>query len=138
MSWFFCYSDFTWNYLTSLKSLNLKNFRETDLQRIVVDFTKFLQKGKIAEISTLCLCSAICNFSKADFFSNLFRERHLFPARLQNKSLSMKGQKSNGLMTFDTVWKIYSHWKNISSNQLFSENIAFMKLLSKKCKSKFS
>ena len=39
-------------------------------------------------------------------------------------------------------WKILSHWKKISSNQLFSsfvsKNVVFTKFLSKKCESKFS
>ena len=38
-------------------------------------------------------------------------------------------------------WKIYYHWKNISSNQLFSDfvskNIVFTKFLPKKCESEF-
>ena len=38
-------------------------------------------------------------------------------------------------------WKIYSHWKNISSNQLFSDfvskNVIFTEFLPKKCESKF-
>ena len=32
---------------------------------------------------------------------------------------------------------IYSHWKNISSNHLFSKNVAFMKFLPKLCEKKF-
>ena len=37
-------------------------------------------------------------------------------------------------------WKIWSHWKNISSNQLysnlFSKNVTFTKFLPKKCETK--
>ena len=47
------------------------------------------------------------------------------------------------LCTFHNVekWKIYSHWENISSNQLFidffSKNVAFTKILPKKREIKF-
>ena len=58
-----------------------------------------------------------------DFFKNLWKEYFFF------------------LCTFHNVekWKIYSHWENISSNQLFSDffskNVAFTKILPKSTRS---
>ena len=54
------------------------------------------------------------------------------------------GRSELGKLLLHSVekWKIYCHWKKISSNQLFSnffsKNVIFTKFLLKICGSKFS
>ena len=62
---------------------------------------------------------------------------------LSNWNVFTKFFFSNWVVLYSVVkWKIYSHQKNISSNQLFSKffskNVAFTKFVPKKCESKFS
>ena len=66
--------------------------------------------------------------TQCDIFTNLLSNKKQIKLKLGSQCSVVK-------------WKIHSHQKKISSNQLFSnffsKNVAFTKFLPKKCESKF-